>query len=188
MSNKNVFPRSEEHMDELLNQMEKMIDSKISNLKLATPFVFSIVTAVITYFLFLEVDLSETNTIKFYMLVIGLLLIAFILLILSYWGKSSYKCRVKPSRLPFEPSDLKSYDKISDVEFIDCLQKYANSTMTDMELLRIKMLKQKTNEFVYRKRLVNIALGILIVGAIILCIACFIFSLGIITFNFENQI
>lgn len=164
---------------ETLKQMEKMVDEKLANLKVATPILFTIITSVVA-FLFVD-DIADATLIKLYSGTIGVLLIAFLVLLLSYFGKSSYKPIVMNVDSIFSPYDLTSYCFLADEKFLESLSIYAGRILSENELLSASFLKQKINEYVAKKIYVSIALSILILGTAILVV---IFLFG--AFIFEG--
>ena len=57
---------------------------------------------------------------------------------------------------------------------IEKLKLYAGRELDDVESVRAIFIKQKINEYATRKSAVNIALGIVEVGAVIVTITCII--------------
>lgn len=171
--------KSEMFILETLKQMEKMVDEKLASLKVATPILFTIITSVVA-FLYVD-DIADTTLIKLYSGTIGVLLIAFVFLLLSYFGKSFYAPIVMNVEFVFSPYDLTSYCFLTDEKFIENLSIYAARELSESELLSANFLKQKINEYTVKKIYVSIALSVLIVGTAFLAI---IFLLG--AFAFEG--
>lgn len=179
-------PKSEMFMTKMLDQMEKMVDEKLANLKTFIPIIFTIITSVIAFFFVTEFNINDSKTAQFYMLILGVLLCAFIALIVSSFAKIDYKEIQKGNKnQPFLPHKLNTYLNLSDAQFVLYVKNYANRSLTDAELLRINMLKQKVNEFRFRRNFVNFAFIIVIIGALLLAATCFFLSFGV--FNTSVQ-
>lgn len=172
---KKCNPKSDALMTEVLNQMEKLVDEKLSNLKTFIPVLFTVVTSVVA-FLFVS-EVGDTKTLNGYLVVCGILLIAFIVLIISFFGRAYYKAKEKQSDIEFCPHNMNSYIDLSDCIFIEKLNSYAGRELNNTEKVRAIFIKQKINEYATRKKLVNIALGIVEVGAAIVAITCFVVPL-----------
>lgn len=159
-------------LDEVLNQIEKMVDEKLSNLKNFIPVLFTVVTSVVAFLFATEV--GDTETLRGYLFVCGVLLFAFIILITSFFGRPYYQAKEKKVNVEFCPYDMNSYINLSDLAFIEKLKLYAGRELDDVESVRAIFIKQKINEYATRKSAVNIALGIVEVGAVIVTITCII--------------
>ena len=170
--------KSEMFILETLKQMEKMVDEKLASLKVATPILFTIITSVVA-FLYVD-DIVDATLIKLYSGTIGVLLIAFIVLLLSYFVKNFYTPTVINVELNFSPYDLRSYCFLTDEKFLEKLSNYAERDLTETELLSANFLKQKINEYIAKKIFVSIALSILIIGTVFLAV---IFLLGAVVFE-----
>ena len=161
-----------------IKQMEKMVDDKFQSMKFFVPFVLTIVTSLLAY-LFTTTSNAFDNFI--YIIVTYLLLcLASILraykLSNRYIGKeSSFKFMKKLRRnLEFyseiEPWNMDSYINLSDTEFITRLEKFANRKLYHDELMSAQFLKQKINEYMYKKRNISLSYTVIIVGAFALAL------------------
>lgn len=163
--------KSAEDMDATLIQMEKLIDDKLANQKVFMPILLTVVTSVIA-FLFVNNLGNDVNTIQMYFVVFCYALACFCILIISLFGKLEYRARVKKTRTAFQPHKLSSYCYLSDEEYMRRLIKYAGRSFTYQESLSAKCIKQKINEYAYKKGCLNIALSIVLVGVLLLGIVC----------------
>jgi heme/copper-type cytochrome/quinol oxidase subunit 4 len=170
---KNKSPKSEEFINEALIQIEKIVDQKLNNIKTFTPILLTIITSVIAFLLAMETDIKQDSA-KAILLALGVLLVSFFVMIISYFGKISYKAKEKKKKTKFEPHQFDSYCYLSDENFLTNLKEYASRNLTDKESLLAKTIKQKINECIYRRNCVNIALVIVEIGSAILAISCFI--------------
>ena len=173
--------KSETHISEVLAQIEKAMDRKLSNLKTYIPIVFTLITSVIAYILMINVEKDNASMIKGYMLVLGVLFISFVLMLVSFLGISKHIGKSKGMDIEFSPWRFRSYCALSDEDFSKRLQEYAKRELTDEEILQINMLKLKINEYRFRRGLVVAATIILIAGACFLAIGCFGYAFDIIT-------
>lgn len=164
--------KSEEFVAETLNKMEQMVDEKLGNLKSFIPIIFTVITSVIA-FMFVD-EIADEKTLKGYMFIIAILLLAFIVLIMSYFVRNYYTPIKMKIEVDFLPYNLNSYCFLSDEDFIKIVSNYAGRSLTDNEMLNVNFLKQKINEYIKRKMYVSIALSIVILGAIIITVALLI--------------
>lgn len=170
-------PKSEMFMTKMLDQMEKLVDEKLANLKTFIPIIFTIVTSVIAFFFVTEFKISEESSVQFYMLVLGVLLCAFIALIVSSFTLIDYSGtkKEKPQQI-LVPYKLSTYLELSDAQFVLCIKNYVKRPLTEEECLRANMLKQKINELKFRKQWVTFALWIVVIGTLNIAITCFILA------------
>lgn len=166
-------PKSKKDVSTTLNQMEKIIDDKLANQKVFIPILLTVVTSVIA-FLFVHNLGDDVITIQMYFLVFCYALLCFAILVVSLFGQSDYDAKVKKTRKNFQPYKLSSYCYLSDSEYMCKLAKYAGRSLTYEEALSAKCIKQKINEYAFKKDCLNIALGIVLAGALILGIVCLI--------------
>lgn len=163
-------------VNNLLEQMEKQVDCKLSNIKLFIPFVFVVITALLSFVLTSKVPSGDNSTLIVYIIATALLLISFISLIVAYKVKPYYKQaeldKEDKSEIEFCPTNIKSYWELTDEEFITKLEKYCNKKLKENEKIKAKFFKQKVNEYKHRNVRVNVAYGILIGGTVIMIAAC----------------
>lgn len=158
-----------------LVNIEKMINEKLEGLKFGLPLILTIITALIG-FLFLE-KYDEKSVLYVAIVAMLLLLIAFISILLVLIPKEEYKDELKRKNKKvfiFNPLNIKTYINLSEKEFISNLQKYIGVNFSKIELVQIKLLKQKINEYRYKSNVIRIAYKILIGGAISLLIVFYI--------------
>lgn len=163
--------KSKKDVSTTLNQMEKIIDDKLANQKVFIPILLTVVTSVIA-FLFVTNLGNDTNTIQMYLMVFIYALLCFAILIISLFGKSDYDAKVKKTKQSFQPHKLSSYCYLSDSEYMCKLSKYAGRSLTYEEALSAKCIKQKINEYAFKKSCLNVALSIVLAGVLILGIVC----------------
>lgn len=162
-------------VNNLLEQMEKQVDTKISNIKLFIPFIFVVITALLSFVLTSKMPADENSTRIVYIIAAALLLISFIALIVAYKVKPYYEQDILDEdkrKLNFCPTNIKSYWNLTDEEFITELEKYCNKELKENEKIKAKFFKQKVNEYRYRNVRVDVAYKILIGGAVIMTIIC----------------
>ena len=166
-----------------IKQMEKLIDEKLQSMKFFIPFVLTIVTSLLAYLFTTTDDLFD----DLIYLVVGYLFLCLASILRAYKpsnryiGKeSSFKFMKKLKRnLEFyseiEPWNMESYINLSDTEFITRLEKFANRKLYYDELMLAQFLKQKVNEYRYKKRNLSISYRVIIGGALFLALF-FIFT------------
>ena len=164
-------PKSAKEMSATLEQMEKMVDDKLANQKVFIPILLTVVTSVIA-FLFVHNLGNDIEVIQFYFLVFCYALLCFTILIISLFGKSDYDAKVKKTIQAFQPYKLSSYCYLSDEEYMRKLRKYAGRNLSHVENLSAKCIKQKTNEYAFKKGCLNMALGIVLAGVLLWGILC----------------
>lgn len=162
-------------VDEMLFQMEKLVDEKLKNIKTFTPILLTIISSVIAFLLAIDANMDD-NAEKVLFGALGLLLISFIIMIVSFFGKTNYKAIVKESRKKFAPDQFDSYCYLSDAEFLKKIKKYAKRDLTENECITAQFIKQKINECVFRRNCVNIALTVVEIGALVLAMVCFVIA------------
>lgn len=166
-------PKSKKDMSATFVQMEKIIDDKLANQKVFMPILLTVVTSVIA-FLFVHNLGDDVNTIQMYFMVFCYALLCFAILVISLFGQSDYDAKVKKTKKAFQPHKLSSYCYLSDEEYLRKLKKYAGRSLTYEEILSAKCIKQKINEYAFKKGCLNIALGIVLAGVLILGIVCLV--------------
>ena len=167
--------KNEELGKEILYRIEKTTDEKLKNTKKFTTALLTIVTSIIAFILVMEVDVKQISS-RGLLIALGVLLVLFNIIIVSFFGKINYKAIEKKTKKDFEPHLFDSYCYLSDDAFVVELEKYINRNLTDVELLIAKNIKQKINESVFIRTCVNFALGAVECGALIMSIACFILA------------
>lgn len=164
------------NVNNLLEQMEKQVDTKISNIKLFIPFIFVVITALLSFVLTSKMPSNDNSMLIVYIIATALLLISFIALIVAYKVKPYYEQDIldeeDKSEIDFCPTNIKSYWELTDKEFIAELEKYCNKELKENEKIKAKFFKQKVNEYQHRNVRVNVAYGILIGGAIVMIVTC----------------
>lgn len=161
-----------------IKQMEKMVDDKLQSMKFFIPFVLTIVTSLLAYLFTTTDDLFD----DLIYLVVGYLFLCLASILRAYKpsnryiGKESiFKFMKKLKRnLEFyseiEPWNMDSYINLSDTEFITRLEKFAYRKLYSRELMSANFLKQKINEYRYKKQNLSIAYMVIIVGASLLAV------------------
>ena len=164
---------SKKDMSATLCQMEKIVDDKLANQKVFMPILLTVVTSIIA-FLFVQNLGSDVQTVRMYMMVFCYVLLCFAILLLTLFGKSDYSAKVKKGRKPFQPHQLSTYCNLSDEDYLGRLTNYAGRKLTHEESLSAKCIKQKINEYVFKKSCLNVVLVIIMAGVIILGAICLI--------------
>ena len=167
--------KKDEFVEQTLFQMEKLVDEKLKNIKTFTPILLTIISSVIAFLLAIDANMDD-NAEKVLFGALGLLLISFIIMIVSFFGKTNYKAIVKESRKKFAPDQFDSYCYLSDADFLKKMKKYAKRDLTEKEYIIAQFIKQKINECIFRRKRVNIALSVVAIGALILVIVCFVIA------------
>lgn len=165
--------KSKMDMSATLCQMEKIVDDKLANQKVFIPILLTVVTSIIA-FLFVHNLGSDVQTVQMYLLVFCYALLCFAVLILTLFGKSDYGAIVKKASKPFLPHQLSTYCYLSDKDYLSRLTSYAGRKLTHEESLSAKCIKQKINEYVFKKSCLNVVLGIIMAGVIILGAICLV--------------
>lgn len=167
--------KKQENKKRTLITMEQMISEKLEGLKFGLPLILTIITALIG-FVFLE-KYEGNNIFYFAIIAMILLLIAFVSILLVLIPREEYKDEPKKKNkkaFDFNPLSIKTYINLSEKEFISNLQKYLGINFSKVELIQVKLLKQKINEYRYKLNVIRLAYKILIGGAISLLIVFYI--------------
>ena len=164
--------KSVDFLRQVLFEMNAMVENKLKGIKTFMPVLLTIITSVLAFLLVTDIAVTEES--KFVLFwALAALLLAFSVLIVSFFGKNFYKSAKKAKNrknIQFEPHVFLSYCYLSDCEFIEAIKLFAKRELTDKEIMSVNFLKQKVNEYVYRKTLSNIALAIVEIGTIVLII------------------
>ena len=165
----------------LLFEMLQMVENKIESVKSYLPIIFTVVTSVLAFIFSVRTDPNDNSILKFYLFVITLLLGMFILLIICYNTKIYYQDKItKKHKLPSDYLNISTFWEISCEDFIKNIEQLLKRSLTDEELLQVRIIKQKTNEYRFKKKCLEIVNSIVIACAIILIVPCLIYVLGII--------
>lgn len=162
--------KSDQYVCTLLEEMETNVDGKLANLKGFIPVLLAAVAAVIA-FLFAYDGMLNEEQMKTTMFVLAVMLIAWVLLVLALQTKPFYEMHEKKTRT-FCINNMMTYYFLSDDEFIGKVAEYVGRPLTKVECVKANTVKQKTNEYICRKKLVNGAIYLVVGGAIILVAAC----------------
>ena len=155
----------------LLDLIEKNADEKLANLKSFFPVVFTVLTAIIAFIMTTKI---ETSMYAFFSAVLAYLFLSFISLFMAQKSRASYNYQYKlifKNKYDFFTWNFESFD-ISDSEFLEKLSNYKKTGINTAEFTRIIFIKQKINEFFYKKSKTNFAYYVILIGAIILIVAC----------------
>lgn len=172
--NKKNIAKSEEYMEQVLVHIEKTVDEKLKNIKTFTPILITIITSVIAFLLPMKVDMSQDST-NVLLFALGVLLVSFIIIVVSFFGRTHYKAIIKTTNKVFVPHQFDSYCYLSDTMFLDNLKEYAQRDLTEKESLTANFVKQRINECIFRRNCINVALSAVETGSLILAISCFVF-------------
>lgn len=165
---------------DLIDEMTKSVEKKLSEIKSIAPVILTIVTALIAFFFTQKIPAGNNGYFTMIILIIIYLVLAFVSLILAFYPKVFYKqqyivnkkvdsiigAKVTGKQKKFLPWDISSYIKMEDEDFLPALEKYCGRELTDEEKIRASFLKQKVNELQCKRRLLNIAYGIILFGAV----------------------
>ena len=170
----------EEKKFDLIEEMTKSVEKKLSEIRSIVPVILTVVTALIAFFFTQKIPAGNTGYFTLIVLICVYLMLAFVSLILAFYPKIFYKqqyavnknidqsisTKVTGKQKKFLPWDISSYIKMEDEDFLPALKKYLNRELTDEEKIRANFLKQKVNELQCKRRLLNIAYGIILLGAV----------------------
>ena len=182
-------------LNTIIEQIDKLVDNKLSGIKLFIPFIFVVVTAVLSFILREKVPADQKNQITVYIIAIALLLIAFIALLVSYKVKPFYpdieketleednkidnnknnveKTQKEQEKKPvFSIYNIKSYWDLSLEEFEKEIELKSGCILTNEERIKVQILKQKVNEYKSRNNGVNVAYWIIIISSMVLIASC----------------
>lgn len=173
----------EEKKFDLIEEMTKSVEKKLSEIRSIVPVILTVVTALIAFFFTQKIPAGNTGYFTLIVLICVYLMLAFVSLILAFYPKIFYKqqyainknidqsistkvAEYTKRQKCFLPWDVSSYIKMEDEDFLPALKKYLNRELTDEEKIRANFLKQKVNELQCKRRLLNIAYGIILLGAV----------------------
>lgn len=176
---------------DIISEMDKLVDRKLSEVKSTVPVILTIVTAVIAFLVTLKVPSDNYLFLAFVILATILLLITFLYLLLIFYPvlklKKSYKIsriidkkliniksKIFGNTIGIVPWDLKSYLKLPDEEFLVELEKYFKRSLTEVEIIKVNFLKNKINELYWKRRILNSVYSILIIGTITFIVLCYV--------------
>lgn len=184
----------EEKNFDLIDEMTKSVEKKLSEIRSIVPVILTVVTALIAFFFTQKIPTAHTEYFAMIACICGYLILAFVFLIFAFYPKIVYKKRYifnkkidktigeKAAKFAgkqkkFLPWDVSSYIKMDDEDFLLALGKYLDRELMDEEKIRANFLKQKINELKLKRYFLNVAYGIIVVGALgfaILCIIAFL--------------
>ena len=141
----------------ILDEMDKLVDRKLSEVKSVVPVILTIITAVITFLVSINVPKENELFWGFAILAIICSLMSFLYLLFAFYPvlrlKKSYKIsadidkkinsiknKVSNSNTGLIPWNLKSYIKIPDEEFLVELEKYLQRDLTEDEKIKAKTI------------------------------------------------
>ncbi len=179
---------------DLIDEMTKSVEKKLSEIKSIVPVILTVVTALIAFFFTQKIPIANREYFGMIAIICGYLVLAFVSLIFAFYPKIVYKkkyifnkkidktisakaAKIVGIKKQFLPWDISSYIKMDDEDFLLALGKYLDRELTDEEKIRANFLKQKINELQLKRQLLNVAYGIIVVGALgfaILCIIAFV--------------
>lgn len=135
---------------DILSYMEKLIQGKIDALKSVIPIFFTVITSVIAFFFFenFEIDMNDAQQIKLWLTIFGIGLFLLFLLLVSNFSIYRYKSNSQwHLDSTFKPWDISTYVLVGDEEFVEDMEQYAGRKLTEGEIVRVNILKEKINEF-----------------------------------------
>ncbi len=177
--------RNDEDVVDLISKMEKSIEDKLQSMRSFVPFVITIVTSLLAY-LFTTANNSFDD---FIYVIVAYLLISLCSIFIAYFPHNNYKGNSdKPKWLykiqkstetytDFQPWNIASCIYLSDDDFIVQFETFVNKKLSQIELASANFLKQRINEYRYKKRCISISYIVIIAGALIMAMTfsyCFI--------------
>ena len=185
ISEGNISTVCDDCFGSVIEKMTKQVDEKLLSLRSFSPLILTIVTSMIAY---IVTQNFTDDLLWFGVVLVGYSLICLALIFLAFYPKKHYLsdapkkvnrlCVIFKLRTEFVPWNLASYIGLSDDEFIMKLQNYFSKELTIEEKIHANFLKQKTNEYSYKRRQLSLSYIIIIVGAVILGVACIFISLA----------
>ena len=171
----------EEKEFDLIDEITKSVEKKLSEIKSIVPIVLAVVTSVIAFFMVQKVESNNTNLIGAYMSIVALLLICFVFLFLINYPFAHYPSirisKSKNNHLLFSPWDIKSFLFLTDSDFYNNIKKYINTELTSQQNFAMHCLKQKVNELRIKLFFLRVVYGIIIAGALLLILGCIAYVL-----------
>lgn len=167
--------KDKNEFESILSQMEKLVQGKIDALKSSVPIFFTVITSVIAFFFLdkFKLDMDDTSQIKTWLMIFGVGLVLLLLLLIGNFSIYRYKSSSQSHlHATFKPWDISTYVWVGDEEFVTDMEKYAGRELTESEIVRVNMLKEKINEF--RKK--NICMCI-VLSVIMFFLLMFIFGI-----------
>lgn len=180
-SNKTVILASEDYPKLVIEKMTKQVEDRLVSLKAFSPLLLTIITSLLAYLM----TQSFPNDFSWFMfIIVGYLLICLASILAAYFPKKYYisDATKKANRFyvifkpqaNFEPWNIASYIGLSDADFIIKLQDFLDKELSCEELLLAQFLKQKTNEYAYKRQLMSLSYFVIILGAVVIGISCVI--------------
>ena len=166
----------EEKKFDLIEEMTKSVEKKLSEIKSIVPIVLAVVTSVLAFFMVQKVESDNANLIKAYMFIVALLSICFVFLFLINYPFTHYasigKSKLKKNHSVFSPWDIKSFLFLTDSDFYNKIKECINTELTLQQNFAMHCLKQKVNEIRIKLIFLRVAYGIIIAGAGLLIVGC----------------
>ena len=178
-SNKTVILASEDYPKLVIEKMTKQVEDRLVSLKAFSPLLLTIITSLLAYLM----TQSFPNDFSWFMfIIVGSLLICLASIFMAYFPKKYYisDAPKKVNRFyvifkpqaNFEPWNIASYIGLSDADFIIKLQDFLDKELSCEELLLAQFLKQKTNEYAYKRQLMSLSYIVIILGAAAIGVGC----------------
>ena len=169
---KSTAPKDEKTFSEILTQMEQLIQGKLDSLKSAVPILFTIVTSVLAFFFLENFELTEENS-SIVFIVIGLGLVLLLMIAIANFSLPKYKESIISLKMDedFEPWNIDTYIWTGDGEFLIGMSTYCGRELTTLEAMRIRILKEKINEFRRKNILLVLTQGVMMLGILMLLLA-----------------
>ena len=116
---------------DLIDEMTKLVEKKLVEIKSIVPIVLAVVTSVIAFFMVQKVEPNNTNLIGAYMFIIAFLSICFVFLFLINYPFAHYvsigKAKLKKNHSEFSPWDIKSFLFLTDSDFYNKIKEWINT-------------------------------------------------------------
>ena len=179
ISNENITIVSDDYSKLVIEKMTKQVEDRLVSLKAFSPLLLTIITSLLAYLM----TQSFPNDLSWFIfIIVGYLLICLASIFMAYFPKKYYisDATKKVNRFyvvfklqaNFEPWNIASYIGLSDADFIIKLQDFLDKELSCEELLLAHFLKQKTNEYAYKRQLMSLSYIVIILGAVVIGVGC----------------
>lgn len=174
--NENTKENLQEYKKTVIESMTKYVEGKLATCSAGTPLILTIVTTLLAFFFTQNYYPTEEvyNTVIY---IVAYLLICFICILFVYIPKGYYGENGKNSRFlskkkkfDFYPCCINTYMNLTMEIFIEEMQKHFSVEFSKAEIIELHFLKEKINEYRIKKRFLNIAYAIILIGTGLLLI------------------
>ena len=166
----------QEYKKTVIESITKYVDGKLATCSAGTPFLLTIVTTLLAFF-FTQNYYATEEVYNAVVYIVAYLLISFICILLVYIPKGYYgedrksiKSLSKKPVKDFYPFCINTYMSLSMEMFIKEIEDHFGVQFSKAETIELHLLKEKINEYRIKKRFLNMAYVIILVGAVLLLI------------------